>query len=206
MPTTTNFINHLAIQTALISDKSLYHGRMGIILALYCYGVTHNNRFVCDYARDVLQTSDDYCDGNIGIENGLAGLGLGFSLLYKAGMFKDNLNDLLFDIDKRIMSVDPRRMEDFSFRKGALGILYYIRTRLSIIDQECISLKNDYLKELEANIQRHFNGGVVQNSLIDSLRPPVWKMKEYLGKDAGIDNGSAYYLIKGSYDKIFSCQ
>lgn len=200
MQATTGLVNYLSLQASQISDSGLFHGRMGIILSLYCHGVVHYNQSLCDYASDILQnTADDYFDGDISIENGLSGLGLGFTLLYKAGMFKDNLNDILYEIDKKIMSIDPRRMEDHSFRKGVLGVLFYIRTRLSV-DQVCISLREDYIQELETTICKV----VKQEMFIESLRQPAWDMEDYLEKEPGIDNGSAYYLIKNSYDKVFS--
>lgn len=206
MQATTGLVNYLALQAVQVSSSGLFHGRMGIILSLYCHGFVHDNQSLCDYASDILQnTADDYFDGDLSIENGLSGLGLGFTLLYKAGMFKDNLNDILYEIDKKIMSVDPRRMEDYSFRKGALGVLFYIRTRLSV-NQECVSIQKDYIQELEANIKRISCEAVRQELFVESLRQPSWKMEDYLEKDAGIDNGSAYYLIINSYDKVFSCK
>lgn len=206
MQATTGLVNYLALQAVQVSSSGLFHGRMGIILSLYCHGFVHDNQSLCDYASDILQnTADDYFDGDLSIENGLSGLGLGFTLLYKAGMFKDNLNDILYEIDKKIMSVDPRRMEDYSFRKGALGVLFYIRTRLSV-NQECVSIQKDYIQELEANINRISCEAVRQELFVESLRQPSWKMEDYLEKDAGIDNGSAYYLIINSYDKVFSCK
>lgn len=208
MQVTTGLVNYLALQASQISDSGLCHGRMGIILSLYCHGVIHDNQSLCDYASDILQnTADDYYDGDISIENGLSGLGLGFTLLYKAGMFKDNLNDILYEIDKKIMSVDPRRMEDHSFRKGALGVLFYINTRLSV-NQECVSIHKDYIKELEANVKskRDACKTIREEGFLESLRQPAWEMEDYLEKDAGIDNGSAYYLIINSYEKVFSCK
>lgn len=204
MQTTIGLVNYLALQTIQVTDSGLYHGKMGIILSLYCHGIVQGNKVLCDYASDILQnTVDEYYDVDISIENGLSGLGLGFTLLYKSGMFKDNLNDILYEIDKKIMSVDPRRMEDYSFRKGALGILFYIMTRLSV-NQECVSIHKDYIQELEANIKRNSCEAVRQELFIESLRQPSWKMEDYLGKEIGIDNGSAYYLIMNSYDKVFS--
>lgn len=203
MQITTGLVNHLALQAVQVSKSGLFHGRMGIVLSLYCYGVVNNNPLLCDYVVDVLQNSaGDYYEGDISIENGLSGLGLGVTLLYKAGMFNDDLNDILYDIDKKIMNVDPRRMEDYSFRKGALGILFYIKTRLSV-DQVCVSLHKDYIKELEAHIKDKKRGVVMNEMFLESLKRPVWEMDDYLEKSAGIDKGSAYFLIKSSYDKVF---
>lgn len=201
----TNLINYLALQTIQISDSGLYHGRMGLILSLYCYGKVNNNQRLCDYASNILQdTADEYYDGDISLEDGLSGLGLGYSLLYKAGMFNDNLNDILYEIDKKIMSIDPRRMEDKSFRRGALGLLFYIQTRLSI-GQECVSLQKDYIRELEASLYEKARKPVERNSFILSIRQPEWKRDDYLDKEVGIDKGTSFFLLNESYDKVFSC-
>lgn len=205
MYTTKAFVNYLAFQAAQTPESGLYHGRMGIILSMYCYGMVHNNRSLCDYACDILQNmSIDYYNGDISIENGLSGLGLGFTLLCKAGMFKDNLNEILCEVDKKIMSIDPRRMKDHSFRNGTSGVLFYIKTRLSV-DQKCISLHKDYIMELESNMKDKASKIIRPEMFIESLKQPAWEKEAYLNKNAGIDNGNAYFLIKESYDKIFSC-
>jgi len=202
----TGLVNYLALQAAQIPDSGLYHGRMGIILSLYCHGVAHGDNRLRDFVCDILQdTADEYFEGDISLENGLSGLGLGFSLLYKTGMFTDDLNDILYEIDKKIMSFDPRRIEDLSFRKGALGVLFYIKARLSV-NQLCRSLHKDYIKELETCIHGRNKDTIKPNMFINSLRQPSWQMEDYLDKKTGLDNGSAYYLIKDSYDKIFSCK
>ncbi|EGN57810.1 hypothetical protein PRBRB14_18040 [Hallella multisaccharivorax DSM 17128] len=200
----TNLINYLALQSAQITDHGLYHGRMGIILALYCYGLCHNDHAICEFVWDILQcTAENYNDGDISLENGLAGIGLGYTLLYKAGMFQDNLNELLFDIDKKIMSIDPRRVDNYSFEKGALGILFYIEQRQSL-EQPCESIDEKFVQELKDNVRKNTCYGIKHQQLKNSIRKPDWDVSEYRDKNVGIDNGSAFYVINESYDKIFS--
>ena len=202
----SNLINYIALQTAHVSNNGLFHGRMGIILSLYCYGVARRDIRLCEYAKDILQTStDDYYDGEVGLENGLAGIGLGFTLLHKAEMFKDDLNDLLFEVDSKIMKIDPRRFSDFSFREGASGILYYINMRRTT-GQEILTLDQSYITELETCLSLHKQDCMLSETLLTSLRSPSWNIDEYVGKEVGIEGGNAYFLIQDSYDKIFSCQ
>ncbi len=206
MTSTDKIINYIAAKVPQMSDNGLYHGKMGIVLALYCHGKVHQNKRVRDFACDILQYSDsDYHLGSIGLENGLAGIGLGFCLLYKAGMYDDDLNDILEEIDQKIMDVDPRRLTDLSFKTGALGILHYINIRRSI-QQECLSLERSYIKELEQNVYTHAPKDWIQQNLLTDLNIPNWKTAEYLDHDVGIDNGSSYFLICDTYDKVFSCK
>lgn len=205
MTITDKIINNIATKVPQMLDNGLYHGKMGVVLALYCHGKVHQDKRICDFAYDILQLSDsDYHLGSIGLEKGLAGIGLGFCLLYQAGMYEDDLNDILAEIDQQIMAVDSRRLTDYSFRTGALGILHYINIRQSI-KQECVSLELEYIKELEQNVSKHVSVDRQQSNLLKDLTIPNWKPDEYLGKEVGIDKGSSYFLIRDTYDKVFSC-
>ncbi len=197
-------INHLALQVCQCSDFGLYHGRLGIILAFYSHGKVMGNKRLCEYTKDVLQASmiDDVVS-EIGLENGLAGIGLGITMLLKAGMFHDDLNDLLYEIDNKLMDYDPRRMTDISFRTGMEGILYYIDMRLGT-NQECNSIDSMYIAELKANMAIRKKYYENCRTLIDSLVCPNWEKGDFLGNEIGIDNGCAYFLISDTYDKIFS--
>lgn len=200
----TSLINYLALQSAQMTDNGLFHGRMGIILALYCHSLMYGNRTLSEYACDILQcTSENYDDADIFLEKGLAGIGLGYTLLYKAGMFQDNLNELLFDIDKRIMSVDPRRIDNYSLKNGALGLLYYIEQRLSL-EQVCESIDDDFVQELKENIKKNNIDEIKTHQFISSIHKPEWEASDYLYRNVGIDNGSAFFLMEESYDKVFS--
>lgn len=200
----TNLINHLILQIVQTKDNSLYHGRMGVVLALCCYGKAYHDNRLCEYALDILSMKgDDYYNGDIGVENGLSGLGIGFTLLNKAGMFKADLNDVLYEIDNKIMGVDPRRIKDMSFRNGAAGIFYYIKTRLSI-EEKLFSIDCKYITELKENIKANTKDWPIGETLLGNIRQPAWGAETYLDKPIGIDNGSAYYLMKESYGKVLS--
>ncbi len=197
-------INYLVLQVSQMEDSGLYHGRLGVILALFCHGKVYGDRRMCDFATDMFQThTHSYHEGDVGLEKGLAGLGLGIILLYEAGMFQDDLNELLHDVDTRIMERDPRRIADYTFRNGALGILYYARRRMSL-DQECTTLQVDYVNELAESVRKVSSLSGQQETLLSSLCAPVWDMSEYLEHEIGLDNGSSYFLIQDNYDKIFS--
>lgn len=138
--------NYLMLKSISIRNISLYHGKTGILLALYLFSHQEEKENIKEYAWDLLQ--DIHKDINetlpLGLEYGLAGIGLGMTLLKSHGIIDCDLNDLLYDIDQQIMMYDPRRFTDFSFRNGALGIKHYIEQRL-VVEQELLSFGTFYL-------------------------------------------------------------
>ena len=204
--TSERLVNYLAFQVSQQEDCGLYHGRLGVILSLFCHGKVSADRRLCDFAADMFQSpTHGYHEGDFGLEQGLAGLGLGVTLLYEAGMFQDDLNELLQEVDTKIIEMDPRRITDRTFRTGARGILYYIRRRLSL-EQSCVTLPMEFVGELEENIRKDTSRPTLGETFVASLKTPEWRLDEYLGHEIGLDNGNSFFLIQEDYDKIFSHQ
>ena len=199
-------VNYLAYKCTQMPNPGLYHGRMGIILALYGYGVTTKDETITHFASELLQcSSEDTFVGDISVESGITGLGLGYTFLYKLGLFKNDLNEILEEIDQEIMRIDPRRINDNSFRRGRLGILYYIKNRLST-NQELRSINQTYIEELTLLIPNYQAYMASFDSVIlDIQEPQCDNVKSFSEIPVGIDNGLSYYLLKSSYEnKIFS--
>lgn len=196
-------INYIAFKASQIPNLGLYHGRMGMILALFSYAKCNNDSLLYNYANQLLNYSsmDDFV-GDISLESGITGVGLCYTLLYKAKIINDDLNDLLWEIDNKLMCIDPRRFQDFSFRTGASGILYYYRMRLSL-NVPLRSIDIDYIKELDNRFQSNNSRMIIHSSFMNDLDCPKWQLTDYLDRPVGIDKGSSYYIIKLFYDKVF---
>lgn len=57
MNTNQQIVNHLMLKSIEMSDISLYHGKMGIVLALYIYALQSAQEHIKDYAWDMLKRS-----------------------------------------------------------------------------------------------------------------------------------------------------
>lgn len=186
---------YLIMKAADIRDVSLYHGKMGIVCSLYAYAVNSGSEYIKDYAWDLLQDvyPGVYETLPIGVECGLVGLGYGVTRICQMMHTDSDLNEILQDIDDKIMSYDPRRMTDMSFRKGALGVWNYIAIRKNY--GTLSSIDSIYQKELNEIIIKNV-GNNEPIDVMDDIKMPSWKVSEYQGKAMGIDGGLAYYLIK----------
>lgn len=191
-------VHQLMYMSLTLKDVSLYHGKMGMVMALYAYSQRHHHENVEEFAWDLLQ--DIY--GSIhdalpyGLEWGLSGIGYGVTFLKRHGILDGSLNDVLSDVDRKIMSYDPRRLTDFSFRTGACGIYCYLRERMAV--EGCItSMDKQYIDELQGIlVKNHVGRHLIGQNIMDDIQNPSWEATDYLGKDVGIENGLSYYILR----------
>ena len=179
-----------------MNNVSFFHGKMGVVVAMYAYANRYNDKFIEEYAWDLLQQVYDgvYTDMPIGLENGLAGIGYATTLLCERGWVECDLNAILFDIDCKIMERDPRRITDFSMRTGAKGLQVYLALRRKS-GIPLLTFDERYIDELHSVLvnQSSFNATI---NILELLNKPGFPVHEYIDKPIKIDGGSAYYILK----------
>lgn len=190
--------DYLLLRSSHIQEIGLFHGKMGVAVALYMYSSKYNDKLMEEYAWDLFQQVYDkvHIDMPVGLETGLAGIGYGTTLLYKYGLVSCDLNEILMDVDSKIMERDPRRMTDLSARTGLGGILQYIALRQST-GEPLLTFDKQYLTELNHAVASHASLKALcqLRQVTDLLAHPQFSIDEYIEKPLGIDDGSAYFII-----------
>ena len=189
-------VDYLLISSPYMHDIGLFHGKMGVVIALYLYSAKYRDELISDYAWDLLQHIYDNINSNMpfGLEYGLAGIGYGTTILYKHGLVDCDLNSILVDVDSKIMEHDPRRIKDMSIRSGVEGLMQYIALRKST-GEPFETFDAQYLTELYTTASPI--ASVFQDkSIMSILNAPTFSIEEYTEKPLGIDGGSAYYILK----------
>lgn len=189
-------VDYLLLYSPYMRDISLFHGKMGVVVALYMYAAKYRDELITEYAWDLFQQIYDsiYSEMSIGLEYGLAGIGYGTTIIYKHGLVDCDLNSILVDVDSKIMERDPRRLKDLSIRTGIGGLMRYIALRQST-GESLETFDTQYLSEL------HLAAATIipscqETSFMGVLNEPSFSIDEYTEKPLGIDGGSAYYIIK----------
>lgn len=134
----TNIADYLIVNASFLNDIGLYHGKMGISLFFaYCASYFQNDIYN-DFAKVLLmEVSDEISeDMNMSFENGISGIAWGILCLWEKGLISGNLNDLLKDIDCRMMEIDLLRLSNYSLQKVGKGISCYIKYRLRLVDDD----------------------------------------------------------------------
>lgn len=130
----------------------------------------------------------------VGLEYGLAGIGYGTALLHSLGILEGDIAGSLAEIDRKIMERDPRRMTDMSLHSGAMGIRLYMALR-QVSDPGLGTFDPQYIAELDA-ATGSATPAYTPDILLRILNEPLFPIDEITGKPAGIDGGSAYYLVR----------
>ena len=93
-------VDYLLLRSPYMQDIGLFHGKMGVVVALYLYAAKYHDELISEYAWDLLQQIYDgvYSNMPVGLEYGLAGIGYGTTILYKRGLVDCDLKSILTDV------------------------------------------------------------------------------------------------------------
>jgi glycosyltransferase involved in cell wall biosynthesis len=149
-----------------VQDIGIDNGRMGLVIFLFHYArFTQSNS--CETKAEIMLTGlleDIKADTYYGFHTGLSGIGWGIEYLYQQGFIEGDTNEILEDFDKKIMEIDPLRIQNINQNYGLGGIVLYLLARLYTIKKEkkTTPFDSDYL----ANIYKRINLVIEQRDTI----------------------------------------
>lgn len=188
--------NHLIINSSFLTDLSLFHGKIGVVLFFYKYAQYTKNPVYEEFAGELLDEIFNEIHDNIGMdfENGLSGIGWGILYLLENQYIAGHPNDILEDIDMKLMEVNLLRLRNGSLERGIAGFSVYFSSRLSFqgdisyIDAVFISDLQKVISDKEVN---------VEFDLYSIINPCAYSSVEQIGiTSLGLRNGYAGYGLK----------
>lgn len=126
-------LSYLVINSDAVSNLGLFHGKMGLVLFFSIYSRYSQRSLYNQFAYELLDEiyEDIHKNMSLDFENGLTGIGWGIEYLVQNGYMSGDTDEILEDIDKRIMEYDLSRISDLSLDSGLVGIAHYVCARLS---------------------------------------------------------------------------
>lgn len=174
-------LSYLVINSSFVSNIGLFHGKMGLVLFFSFYARYLKNDLYNRFAYDLLDEVYEDIHENVllNFENGVCGIGWAIEYLIQNGYMEGDTDEILEDIDKRIMEYDVCRISDLSFRSGLAGIVYYVCARLSTLRKNnTLPFDSVFLENLK---------GVLLNTQFSELdEAPPCLTKTYLNALKGI--------------------
>lgn len=191
--------NYILLHGRYQRNIGLFHGKAGIMLTMFLFSQKTGISVYHDFAEDLFDDVQNQLYDNmpIGMENGLAGIAYAMSYLANKNILSFDQNEILSDIDQKIMSIDPRRISDLDFQTGALGVWFYIEERLKS-KEGLMSMDTQYIGELKDILKEGYSSNTSEFNLLERLQKPTFSIHEYEKQKLDIDEGVAYYLLKYS--------
>ncbi len=196
-------VNHLTIQSLTVYDLGLLNGKMGIAFFFYHYARYQKEPLYEVLAGNLIEEICDNIHDNmpVTIDKGLCGIAWGICALLEQDFLDGDADEVLNDIDHKIMERDPMRMTDFSFRTGLEGIRSYVQARILLAQKEqaVCPFDNMYVYALNKSAQK---AGLPLRSVspLDTINvPELSETTDFLKLPLGLDGGCAGLALKTLY-------
>lgn len=151
-------VDYQLLHGSFSTDQSLLNGKMGLTIFFFHCARLVQNRFYEDFAGELLE---DLCmhlpyDLVVDFSDGLCGIGWAVEYMGRQGFVEGDTDEILEEIDNKVMERDLRRTTDTSFEHGLEGIVSYVRARLDSPGRKSDKLPfdADYLEDLKNACQR----------------------------------------------------
>jgi hypothetical protein len=124
--------NHLIINSSFWDNLGLFRGKMGIVVFFFHYSRHTNDSLYEEFAENLLNETFEEIHNQLPIdfENGYLGIGWAIEYLAQQGFIEGDTNEILEEIDKKVMERDVRRISDMNLNTGVEGIFHYMLSRL----------------------------------------------------------------------------
>jgi hypothetical protein len=122
---------YLMLHGSFISNIGLLNGKTGIVIFFYHYARYSGQKIFDRFAGEMI--SEIYREINVetpyNFRDGLCGIGWGWEYLIRNGFVKTDSDSIFEELDKKIIELDVRCIEDNSLETGLTGIACYVISR-----------------------------------------------------------------------------
>jgi len=160
---------YLMLHSSFTDNIGLLNGKIGIALFFYHYSRFTKRKVYSDFADELIEQiyKEIHINMPLDFENGLCGIAWGIGYLMRNGFIEGDPDEVLEDLDKRIMEWDVRRISDYSLETGLTGIACYVISRMVNRGKGNSNICSDYIYDLIKAMNK--NEKNINSSLIEPL-------------------------------------
>lgn len=162
---------YLMLRTSHQNNLGLLNGKIGVVIFFYHYSDYVNMNIYKKFAEELIDEVYNEMSDNCGCDfvNGLSGIAWGVEYLIRNNFVKADPNEVLIDLDKRILLTDVRRVEDVTLETGLKGLAYYVISRCANRDSFDEFISKNYIYDLICSLRNNSNKEEEINLIIDDL-------------------------------------
>ncbi|GHS98500.1 hypothetical protein FACS189421_07220 [Bacteroidia bacterium] len=141
---------YLMLHGSFTNNIGLLNGKTGIALFLYHYFRYTGKKLYDDFAGELIDEiyKEIHLETPLNFKDGLCGIAWGMEYLIKNRFVDANPDEILEDLDKRIVEWDVRRITDHSLETGLKGIAVYVTSRCENRGKDNPYITKEYIRDL----------------------------------------------------------
>lgn len=138
--------NHAMLNAGFSADLGLFNGKVGVVIFFMHYARYVQNSLYEEFAGELLDeiVSEIHFDLPLNFAEGLCGIGWAIQYLIDEKFIDGDANEILFEIDRKVLELNLLQMQDKSIEKGLWGVISYLRARNTISDSTSVQPFSDY--------------------------------------------------------------
>lgn len=198
------------------NPMSIFYGDCGKLIMCLLWAKYQNNEFFEKLSEQILNkiTNSLTIDKPLSIVDGLLGVGLTIEFLNQNNLIDCDTNDILSDIDDKVICLRPQMIKDLSLASGVRGIIVYVYARLIgnnnkkekyPFDTSFISEIAEVSKKMMTDEKYDFDSYVFENKLLTFLESGEGEKitsLDFVYLNKYIFNNAFNYI--NSIDKLYS--
>jgi hypothetical protein len=164
-------VRYLMLHACFTDNIGLLNGKTGIAIFFYHYARYIGKQVYDDFAGELIDEiyKEIHINTLLNFRDGLCGIAWGIDYLIRNDFLEGNPDEVLEDLDKRIMEWDVRRISDYSLETGLEGIACYVVSRMENREKEQGVICQDYVCDLIEALKE--NKKETNPVLMNALKP-----------------------------------
>jgi len=160
---------YLMLHASFTANVGLLSGKTGIAIFFYHYAKYTERKIYSDFASELIDEiyKEIHINMPLNFKDGLCGIAWGIEYLIRNDFIEGNSDDVLEDLDRRMMEWDVRKISDNFLETGLTGIACYVISRMENRKKGPACIRQDYICDLMEAMKR--NKENLNLALIDIL-------------------------------------
>ena len=165
-----SIVCHLMLHSSNMKDVGLLEGKLGAAIFFFQYSTYTNKKIYSDFGEELV---DDLCNEihenyPLNFKNGLSGIVWGIEYLIRNKYIEADTDEVLEELDKKILEWDVRRITDISLETGLAGLAYYVINHYSSNNNKS-NIPKEYIADLVSSLKLKMNNTNENYQVIEDL-------------------------------------
>lgn len=177
----------LILQGSSSKNIGLMNGKTGFSLFFFYYYQYTREKIYEDFAGELIYEVYKEINKNtaIGFDDGLCGIAWSIEYLIQNKFVEADANEILQELDERILEWDVRRIKDYSINTGLQGIAHYVINRSLGKSNKDIRIPKDYIADLiyalnKYNKEKYENETTILEKVVNGM---IVEYQDYFMKE-----------------------